>query len=296
MIVRDWKDAAPSDMQRLYAREQDYWTRELHWDAAAAWQEIEQARVGWGLRGCLAIDGDNAIRGWAYCLVEESTAHLGAVVADTPEATAALVDACLEVALGRTRPVCVSCFGPGRATGVESVLESRGFRCEPYHYMSRPIAVGAGALDADPWTAADVEPAARLFGAAYGPSGRHFAPHGTREEWEQYARTLVDRAGCGVMEPAVTRVLRSAEGMEALVLATRVAPDTVHLAQVAVHPSRRREGLARKLVEEACAAGAAGGATRATLLVGDSNRPARALYAGLGFAETAVFLAGLLDA
>ena len=34
MNVRDWRDADPADTQWLYAREQDYWVRELAWDAS----------------------------------------------------------------------------------------------------------------------------------------------------------------------------------------------------------------------------------------------------------------------
>jgi ribosomal protein S18 acetylase RimI-like enzyme len=138
--------------------------------------------------------------------------------------------------------------------------------------------------------------AARLFGEAYGTRGRHFAPLGTPEEWEQYVRTLGERAACGVLEPAASRVVRGADRLEARVVAARVAPDRVHLAQVAVHPARRREGLARRLVEEACGAGAAGGARQATLLVGSHNQAARTLYASMGFEDHALFLAGILDA
>ena len=98
MIVRDWRDADPSDTQVLYAREQEYWVRELAWDASTAWREIEQARVTWGLPGFIAIDANRTVRGWAYFLPEGETAHLGGVVADTREATNGLLDACLESA------------------------------------------------------------------------------------------------------------------------------------------------------------------------------------------------------
>ena len=56
MNVCDWRDADTADTQWLYAREQDYWVRELAWDASTAWREIEQARVTWGLPGRIAFD------------------------------------------------------------------------------------------------------------------------------------------------------------------------------------------------------------------------------------------------
>ena len=294
MTVRDWRDADPSDTQVLYAREQEYWVRELAWDASTAWREIEQARVTWGLPGFLAIDTDRTVRGWAYFLPEGETVHLGGIVADTREATGKLIDACLESALRPPRPARVSCFLPTRAEGFEELLRDRGFVCEHYRYLSRPIAKGEETIEAESWNAGDLLPAAALLRDAYGVEGKHFAPRGTPEEWEQYVRILVERPGCGVIEPSVTRVVRNGTALQALVLATRIAPGTLHLPQVAVHPTRRREGLAQRLVEQACRSAAARGVKQATLLVAESNTNARALYEKMGFTDTSAFLAATL--
>jgi ribosomal protein S18 acetylase RimI-like enzyme len=188
----------------------------------------------------------------------------------------------------------VSCFLPARAEGFEQALRDRGFVCEHYLYLSRPIATGADSAEAEPWNASDLLPAAALLRESYGVAGKHFAPRGTPEEWEQYIRSLVERPGCGVIEPAVTRVVRNGSNLEALVLATRIAPGTMHLPQVAVHPKRRRQGLAHRLVEEACRAAAVRGVKQATLLVAESNASARALYAKMGFADMSQFVAGTL--
>jgi ribosomal protein S18 acetylase RimI-like enzyme len=295
MTIRDWRDADPADTQVLYAREQEYWVRELAWDASTAWREIEQARVTWGLPGFLAIDGDRAVRGWAYYLPEGETVHLGGVVAESREATAALLDACLDSAMRPPRPARVSCFLPSRAEGFEEVLRERGFTCEHYRYLSLPLAAGDATTEGEPWSAADLLPAATLLRESYGQDGRHFAPRGTPEEWEQYVRSLVERPGCGVIEPAVTRVVRAGTHLQALVLATRIAPGTLHLPQVAVHPDRRREGLAQRLVGAACRAAAARGIKQATLLVAESNVNARALYEKMGFTDTSEFIAATLD-
>jgi ribosomal protein S18 acetylase RimI-like enzyme len=294
MTIRDWRDADPADTQVLYAREQEYWVRELAWDASMAWREIEQARVTWGLPGFLAIDGDRAVRGWAYYLPEGETVHLGGVVAETREATGALLDACLDSAMRPPRPARVSCFLPSRAEGFEQALLERGFTCEHYRYLSRPLTAGDDTTEAEPWSGGDLLPAATLLRESYGQDGRHFAPRGTPEEWEQYVRSLVERPGCGVIEPAVTRVVRDGTHLQALVLATRIAPGTLHIPQVAVHPNRRREGLAQRLVGEACRAAAARGIKQATLLVAESNANARALYEKMGFTEMSEFIAATL--
>jgi ribosomal protein S18 acetylase RimI-like enzyme len=297
MHVRDWRDADAADTQLLYAREQDFWVRDLSWDASNSWREIEQARTTWGLPGRLAIDQKRTVRGWSYYMPDGETLHIGGIAADTAEATAALIDACLEMAKVPPRPARVSCFVPVRAEGFEAVLRARGFACEHYHYLSRPLAasLGNGAdYEGDTWREGDVLAAAELLQTAYGDAGRHFAPRGTLSEWEHYTRGLVERPGCGDLEPSLTRVLREASTMIALVLTTRVAPGTIHLAQVAVHPGRRREGLARKLVDETCRLALPRAARQATLLVGEKNTAARALYEAMGFEPRASFMAGTL--
>lgn len=63
-----------------------------------------------------------------------------------------------------------------------------------------------------------------------------------------------------------------------------VAPD-MHILNLAVHPSCRRRGIARRLLTEALAFARTRGAATAWLEVRPSNTPARALYESLGFTE-----------
>ncbi len=59
--------------------------------------------------------------------------------------------------------------------------------------------------------------------------------------------------------------------------------DELHINSVAVDATRRRQGIARRLLEYVLAEAAAGGARGATLEVRQSNDAARRLYEGLGF-------------
>jgi ribosomal protein S18 acetylase RimI-like enzyme len=294
MIVRDWRDADRADTQLLYALEQDFWVRELGWDASNSWREIEQARTTWGLPGRMAIDHKRTVRGWTYYMPDGETLHIGGIAAETQDATAALLDACLEIAAVPPRPARVSCFVPDRAEGFEAALVERGFSCEHYHYLSRALASPsepAPPSGAEGWREADLLDTAELLRTAYGEQGRHFAPRGTLTEWEHYTRGLVERPGCGDLEPNLTRIARDASHMVAVVLTTRVAPKTIHLAQVAVHPARRREGFARRLVDEACRLAQPRAFRQATLLVGAKNTAARKLYESMGFEPRARFIA-----
>jgi ribosomal protein S18 acetylase RimI-like enzyme len=293
MDIRDWRDADSADTQLLYAREQDFWVRDLTWDASASWREIEQARTTWGLPGRIAIDHKRTVRGWGYYMPDGETLHIGGIAAETKDATAVLLDAALEIASVPPRPVRVSCFVPDRAEGFEAALVERGFACEHYHYLSRTLtpSADAGPTEAEGWREGDLLDAAELLRTAYGEHGKHFAPRGSLNEWEHYTRGLVERPGCGDLEPAITRVVRDSGTMIALVLTTRVAPRTIHLAQVAVHPGRRREGFARRLVDEVCRLAQPRAARQATLLVGEKNTAAKTLYASMGFEPRATFIA-----
>jgi [ribosomal protein S18]-alanine N-acetyltransferase len=61
--------------------------------------------------------------------------------------------------------------------------------------------------------------------------------------------------------------------------------DEMHLMNLAVHPERRRAGIARALLQEALSRARSLGAETAWLEVRPSNTPALALYKSLGFEE-----------
>lgn len=85
---------------------------------------------------------------------------------------------------------------------------------------------------------------------------------------------------------ARVRVAREGEGGEILgyVVFWHVA-DELHVLNVAVAPGARRRGVGRALVGDVIAYARSHAAARIILEVRASNRPAIALYGGLGFAE-----------
>jgi ribosomal-protein-alanine N-acetyltransferase len=64
--------------------------------------------------------------------------------------------------------------------------------------------------------------------------------------------------------------------------------DELHITLVAVHPARRRQGLAQQLLHALLQQGRRLGATRATLEVSSGNPAALALYRALGFQTAGV--------
>jgi ribosomal protein S18 acetylase RimI-like enzyme len=189
-----------------------------------------------------------------------------------------------------------------------TAADDRGLPLEPFLYLSARAAdvaglhaaavarqretvvvacgahAGGGDTALDRWRDGDLERAADLLHESYTlDSGDCFAPHGEHEEWLRYVTVLVEDTQCGTLDPMLTRVLRDAERLRALALVTSVSPTIVHVAQLAVHPDWRREGLATWLLADVAAAAAATGREEITLLVRESNRGARRLYAALGF-------------
>jgi ribosomal protein S18 acetylase RimI-like enzyme len=292
--VCDWRDAAPDTVAPLYRHGRERWLRELGWETSGAWQQIEQARTTWGLPGLLAVDDGGQVRGWSYFHLQDTILHVGGLIADTPLATRALVGTL--AGLARAEGIDgLSCFVFEEAPEIYAELERRGFAPEHFIYLARdlqPSMQAPAVPHADGWTDGDLTGAAALLRAAYdADDAKYFAPGHTAAAWERYVRSVVDQTGLGSFNPAATRLVRNGDRLDAAVLMTALSADTAHIAQVAVHPSRRREGLAAALVEGACHRAAQSGCRQATLLVGASNRPARRLYGALGFYPRAAFVA-----
>ena len=291
MRIRDWRYADTPAVEALYEAERRQWLTDLGWDTADAWPEIEGARTAGRLPGLLAVDDHGTICGWTYFLVDDRVAQVGSLVGESPEATRALVDSVVARAAGHAE--CVTCFSYNRAPGLEAALTAHGFELTSYQYLSRV----APALDpfrsdgADAWRDDDEKPAADLLRTSYGSNGRFFAAHGLPQEWQRYVHNLVAYPGCGRFDRTATRVLREGGRVTALVMMTALGPGVAHVAQVAVHPERRGQGLAGKLLERALAMSHAAGRSRATLLVEDGASAARTLYARLGFRPCATFIA-----
>jgi GNAT superfamily N-acetyltransferase len=289
--IRDWRYADAPALEALYEAERRQWLNDLGWDTSEAWSEIEGARAAGRLPGLLAVDDRGSICGWTYFLIDDRVAQVGSLVGGSPEATRALIDSVLARATGQAE--CVTCFSYTQAPGLEPALTANGFEITRYHYLSRT----ANPLDpfrpdgAEAWRDEDEEGAADLLRAAYGSNGRFFAAHGLPGEWQRYVHNLVAYPGCGRFDRMATRVLREDGRIVALVMMTALGPGVAHVAQVAVHPERRKQGLAGKLLERALALAHAAGRSRATLLVEEGAGTARTLYAARGFRPTATFIA-----
>jgi ribosomal protein S18 acetylase RimI-like enzyme len=143
------------------------------------------------------------------------------------------------------------------------------------------------------WRPSDIDLTIEGLAAAYPGSdpSRPFAPGGTRGEWREYVTGLVGTASCGTLMRSSSFVAADASGRAlGIVLVTRLAAATAHVAQLVVLPEAQKRGLGRLLLEAARRHARRGGCDRMTLLVARGNARAQRLYEESGFRTITTFL------
>ena len=304
MKLRDWRLLPVSAVSRLYERERDVWQRALSWDTTGSWATVEAARVSWGLPGFVCLDACGDIRGWVFYIIRNQCLEVGAIVADDIAATELLVEGLVEQASDTDG---LRGFVYEQAIGLRNVLARHGVGSSPFLYLrgrshrQSPESIDEvvslsfshrtpACVDVRPWTHRDADDTARLLRDAYGASGALFAPSNTHAEWREYVSTLVEQTGCGVLAPELSRAVTIGGRLQAIALVTMLGTGTAHLAQLAVDPGLRRNGVARALAADVFAGAARAGYVRMSLLVASENDAARSLYRSLGLGERGRFL------
>jgi len=300
LFATDWRFEAAFRVSGWLEREFDWWHMHLGWDLRESWAAVEPARARGELPGLSIEDEDGQSAGWGFFVRHGDALHVASLIADDRAATAALLEGVLASSAASDASTIIS-FTRAQAPGLAEELIARGFDVEPYRYLEASTEGFAGVDAATaPWPLDQHGGIARLLEHAYRHSTelRPFAPNGEMGEWDDYVTSLVERNACGQFLPEASGVIAgesqdSSAAPEAALIATSIGPKTAHIAQVAVRPSSRGNGLGARLV---CAAGAAvhaQGFTRVTLLVAASNERAANLYQRLGFRQTATFLAAV---
>jgi ribosomal protein S18 acetylase RimI-like enzyme len=290
----DWRQADTKELAALYANEIRRWSASLGWDTASSWDQIELGRRIGTVSGLLAFDAHGAILGWTFYLLHRDVLQIGGFAAASETITTALVDGILSSAIA-ARAQAVTLFAFTDAPGLADALTQRGLAVNHYDYLSKALAPGPGwrPRDVRRWRTDDAAAAATLLATAY-PGADHarpFAPQGIAAEWREYVGQIVTTAGCGTIMPDGCLVVPSGPNRIAgVVLVTKLAATTAHIAQIAVEPQAQRRGLGRLLVSAACASASEAGCGRMTLLVDGRNNVARRLYEASGFVGVARFV------
>jgi ribosomal protein S18 acetylase RimI-like enzyme len=142
-------------------------------------------------------------------------------------------------------------------------------------------------LELRPWREEDLSPASRLISAAYFGhpdsvvNDQYRSGHGS----QRFLNNIVRFSGCGVFSTQVSHVVvdRASRELVALVLGSKVSPESGHITQLCVHPDYRRRGLARMLLTLAASCFLRQGVGEISLTVTEANTEAIELYREEGY-------------
>jgi ribosomal protein S18 acetylase RimI-like enzyme len=302
----DWRFLSSEDAGHLQDAEAARWLSALHWGTGPAMARIEFARKAGTLPGLVVRDEQGTVRGWTFYLVHDGVLQVGAFVADSTLATATLLDG-MARSPEAAASSAVMLFVFSTAPDFVEHLIARGFTVDRYRYLRADLAnrpsttddAGAGrrlvpGAGAGTWAPAGWDAVAALLQRAYAhdDAARPFARGGTRPEWLEYVAQLVTTSACGSFFPEASCTAPSAAPpeLDGATLITRLTPDTAHLAQIAVAPAARGQGLARRLLTASSDAAGKAGCARITLLVSERNVAAGRLYREMGFHQVAAFV------
>jgi ribosomal protein S18 acetylase RimI-like enzyme len=274
------------------------WLELLNWDYSGPSRLIKEVARARELPGYVVTSSSAAI-GFGYYTVEPGRCSIGDVFitkawrgvgADRALMSALLDDIDSVARIRRTESQCVSVDNDA----ADTVLRKRGFSMLERDYMTLDLNRRAGlmrpgrsaGLKLRKWHGDDFAQAARIIHRSY--RGEHDSlinsQYRTEEGCAELLSVLTDHIWCGEFLPQVSRVAIGPGGTVAAVLiASRIGPDTGHLAQISVHPAHQNRGVGRRMICEAIGELRRLGYQKASLAVTASNAQACHLYESCGF-------------
>ncbi|MGD0830678.1 MAG: N-acetyltransferase [Terracidiphilus sp.] len=317
--ILDLRHFAAQALRPLLTAESELWKQRLHWDYNISAKLLLQYLDGHMLPGYAALESGH-VTGYVFCVYEGAKAIVGDLFALPDSDAYATPDP--ELTSGQIRASQIS-TSPIEATLLRHILElllnspqveriesqlllhpsgsyAEIFRHSGFDMHRRLFMVRALAghypvpsvhlpfrLELRPWREDDLDSAARLISAAYHGhpdsvvNDQYRSVHGSL----RFLNNIVRYSGCGVFAQQVSHVIidRLSREMVALVLGSRVSPESGHITQLCVHPEFRRRGMARMMLTLAASSFLRIGVTEISLTVTEANTQAIELYHAEGF-------------
>jgi ribosomal protein S18 acetylase RimI-like enzyme len=311
--ILDLRHFPASSLKPLLADESRVWGERLHWDYRTSTELLAHYLDSRVLPGFVAVDGHHVL-GYVFCVYEDAKAVIGDVFAleggdGRPSATEIerqLLEHLVEMlqhSPGTDRIEAQLLLHP---TGRHAeIFRATGFEVHRRSFMERPLSVASVSagprlippgLTLRPWKEDDFGLAAHLIADGY-------AGHLDSRINDQYQsvagsfrflHNIIRFPGCGIFDPAASRVLIARSGeLAGLLLCSRVKNDIGHVTQLCVAPAYRKRGLGALLLEDCAAHLHKRGFKALTLTVTEANVEAVRLYARLGFRHIHTFDATL---
>jgi len=307
-------------LRPLLDAEGELWEQRLHWDYRASARLLMQYLDNHMLPGFAALQVSK-VTGYVFCVYEETKAVIGDVFAipsppGTPAGDSNIAHLTEETLLRHLFELLLNSPHVDRiesqlllhpSGSFAGVFYDAGFHMFRRLFLVQPLQGRwnsphvdlPGNLELRPWREADLASAARLICEAYRghPDSLINDQYRSVQGSMRFLNNIVHYAGCGSFSPQASHVVmeRGSRELAALVLGSRVSPQSGHLTQVCVHPAFRRRGLARHLLNVAAFHFMRLGATEVSLTVTEANADAIALYQDEGYASAHIFDAAVWE-
>lgn len=308
--ILDLRHFAAPVLRPVLEAEGEVWKQRLHWDYRVSAKLLMQYLDSHMLPGYAALESGQ-VTGFVFCVYEETKAVIGDVFAlpgppsnGTPAPKGTTAHEVEETLLRHLLELLVNSPHVDRVESqlllhpsgshVRAFLDT-GFEIHRRLFMVRPLQgfFAAPRVNLPPglelrlWRDEDLNPAARLISAAYGGhpdsvvNDQYRSAHGS----QRFLNNIVRYSGCGVFSSQVSHVVvdRDSRELVALVLGSRVSPESGHITQICVHPEFRRRGLARMLLNLAASCFLRQGVSEISLTVTEANSDAIDLYRAEGY-------------
>jgi ribosomal protein S18 acetylase RimI-like enzyme len=307
--ILDLRHFAAPMLRPLLEAEGELWRQRLHWDYRASARLLMQYLDSHMLPGYAALEAEHPV-GYVFSVYEDTKAIIGEVFAlagadgsgSAHAVEETLLKHLLELLMNSPQveriesQLLLHPAGSHSPTFRESGFEvfRRLFMVQMLNGSEEPPALELPAgLDLRSWNENDLGAAARLICEAYRshPDSLINDQYRTLHGSSRFLSNIVRYSGCGTFSAPVSHVVvdRARRELVALVLGSRVSPQSGHITQLCVHPAYRRRGLGRLLLAVAAFSFMRQGATEISLTVTEANQQAIALYQEEGYACRHVF-------
>jgi ribosomal protein S18 acetylase RimI-like enzyme len=287
--------------------EEALWRQRLHWDYRASIRLLTQYLDSRSLPGFAAID-EGQVVGYTFCVYEDTKAVIGDVFAlprartsnhSTIHVEETLLAHLFELLLNSPQVDRVESQLLLQPSGFQTeIFRGAGFQNFRRLFMVQPLkgiwssprSELPANLELRPWRDEDMNPASQLICEAYNDhpdsaiNDQYRSTYGSL----RFLNNIVRYAGCGAFSAQASHVVvdRFTRERVALVLGSRVSPESGHITQICVHPRYRRHGLARLLLSVAAHRFLHQGVSEVSLTVTEANSNAIELYRSEGYVST----------
>jgi ribosomal protein S18 acetylase RimI-like enzyme len=299
--ILDLRHFAAPMLRAVLDAEGEVWKHRLHWDYRPSVKLLMQYLDSRMLPGYGALDAGQ-VTGYAFCVYEEAKAVIGDVFAMPGPAGSAneieetLLRHLLETLLNTPHIDRVESQLLVHPSGSHAAIFRRsGFEIYRRLFMvqhleglwSPPRPDLPRELELRPWRDDDLAAAGRLISLAYSnhPDSLINDQYRSAQGSQRFLHNIVRYSGCGAFSAPCSHVVvdRLSREMVALVLGSRISPESGHITQLCVHPNYRRQGLARMLLSMAAVHFLRLGASEISLTVTEANTEAIGLYRSEGY-------------